>query len=63
MYPDPDIHLFDEILDTDMFTLDSDLSLNMDLLLIPGFPDRMGLDPVPYTGQENVSWIVKEKEK
>ena len=55
MYPDPDIHqclLFDGILE--------DLSLS---ILVPGFPDRMGLDPVPYGGQENVSWIMKEKER
>ncbi len=32
--------------------------------LIPGFPDRMGMEHIPYTlGQENVSCSIKEKEK
>ena len=64
MYPDPDggylldqHDLFDGIVDEpDMFNMDS-------WILVPEFPDRMGREHDPYAGQENVSWIMKEKEK
>ena len=68
MYPDPDGDeylfdqhgLFDGIVDEpDMFNMDSSTWFNM----VPEFPDRMGRDHDPYAGQENVSWIMKEKEK
>ena len=39
-----------------------DLNSQMDFLL-DGFPTRMGLEQVPYTLEENVSWRIKEKEK
>ena len=65
MYPDPDGDgylfdqhgLFDGIVDEpEIFNMDS-------WILVPDFPDRMGRDHDPYAGQENVSWIMKEKEK
>ena len=52
---------------SDFSSVDFSLSLFDGCLIpefIPGFPDRMGLELLPYTlGQENVSWRIKEKEK
>ena len=62
MYPDPDgdEYLFDQ---HGLFDGIVDEPEMFNMFLVPDFPDRMGRDHDPYAGQENVSWIMKEKEK